>query len=159
MDARELLKTPFAYMPPSRILDGLSAEQSEARIARASHSVVETLAHLVFWQSWFLGRCAGASTPMVETATAGWPAANATDWESLKAQFLNGIEGAVALALDGSISARRIEPAIEFEPFADYTVQDAVTHVAIHNAHHLGQIITLRQILGAWPPPDGSWTW
>ena len=31
--------------------------------------------------------------------------------------------------------------------------------VATHNAHHLGQVILLRQLLGAWPPPAGSWTW
>jgi hypothetical protein len=31
--------------------------------------------------------------------------------------------------------------------------------MATHTAHHLGQIIVLRQLLGAWPPPAGSWTW
>jgi hypothetical protein len=27
------------------------------------------------------------------------------------------------------------------------------------NAHHFDQAIRLRQIMGAWPPPSGSWTW
>jgi uncharacterized damage-inducible protein DinB len=34
-----------------------------------------------------------------------------------------------------------------------------VAHVAVHTAHHIGQIVTLRQLLGAWPPPQGSHTW
>jgi len=25
-----------------------------------------------------------------------------------------------------------------------------------HNAHHLGQVVLMRRILGAWPPPGGS---
>jgi hypothetical protein len=35
----------------------------------------------------------------------------------------------------------------------------ALVHVANHNAHHLGQIVLLRQLMGRWPPPSGSWTW
>jgi uncharacterized damage-inducible protein DinB len=31
--------------------------------------------------------------------------------------------------------------------------------MAAHNSHHLGQVVLLRQILGAWPPPSGSYTW
>lgn len=50
-------------------------------------------------------------------------------------------------------------PAIEAPGLGHYTIADALTHLAIHNAHHLGQIVTIRQILGVWPPPDGSWTW
>jgi hypothetical protein len=48
---------------------------------------------------------------------------------------------------------------IEFPPLANYTVGDAITHIAIHNTHHLGQIIILRQMLGAWPPPASIYTW
>ena len=40
-----------------------------------------------------------------------------------------------------------------------YTVGDVLIHVSLHTAHHIGQVITLRQQLGAWPPPAGSWTW
>lgn len=36
---------------------------------------------------------------------------------------------------------------------------DALVHVATHNSHHLGQVVLLRQLHGAWPPPAGSWTW
>jgi hypothetical protein len=53
----------------------------------------------------------------------------------------------------------RVNPPIEFPPMADYTIEDALTHLAQHNAHHLGQIVTLRQAIGAWPPPEGSFTW
>ena len=42
---------------------------------------------------------------------------------------------------------------------ASYTARDVWEHVAQHNAYHLGQIVVLRQVLGIWPPPAGSYTW
>jgi uncharacterized damage-inducible protein DinB len=77
----------------------------------------------------------------------------------LHQQFLQGLERALKLVLEESSHVRRVDPAIEHPPFANYTIADAVEHVAIHNAHHMGQIVTLRQIMGVWPPPEGSWTW
>jgi hypothetical protein len=97
--------------------------------------------------------------PPVSKAALGWPAAAGDQWESLCQEFLNGLERALEIALDEAARVRPIDPPIEFPPLANYTVEDAITHIAIHNAHHLGQVITLRQILGAWPPPEGSYTW
>jgi uncharacterized damage-inducible protein DinB len=50
-------------------------------------------------------------------------------------------------------------PPIEHPPLAGYTLRDAIEHMAAHNSHHLGQVVLLRQMLGAWPPPSGSYTW
>jgi uncharacterized damage-inducible protein DinB len=136
------------------LLDGLSAEDAARRITGVSHSIVEIVAHLVFWQTWFLNRCSGVAAPLPLHAVDGWPAATAADWEPLREQFLSGLRQAVLLPDDG-----RVNPPIEFPPMANYTIASAMTHLAQHNAHHLGQIVTLRQALGAWPPPDGSFTW
>ena len=54
---------------------------------------------------------------------------------------------------------RPVAPAIEFPPLARYTTRDALVHVAHHNAYHIGQIVSLRQSMGLWPPPGGGWTW
>ena len=40
-----------------------------------------------------------------------------------------------------------------------YTARDVWEHVGQHNAHHLGQVVILRQFLGLWPPPAGTFTW
>ena len=42
---------------------------------------------------------------------------------------------------------------------AHYTVADAIHHVAQHNAHHLGQVVLMRQLMGEWPPPSGGSNW
>ena len=35
----------------------------------------------------------------------------------------------------------------------------ALTNFAGHGVYHLGQVVTLRQGLGLWPPPSGGDTW
>jgi uncharacterized damage-inducible protein DinB len=154
-----MLVAPVAHMPPERILDGLTAAEAARRVAGAPHSIVEVVAHLVYWQGWFLDRVTGRPVPMPTSAGQGWPAAGETDWNRIRDEFVDGLHRAVALGETDDERSRRVEPAIEFPPLAEYTVSDVLTHVAMHNAHHLGQIVTLRQILGAWPPPEGSWTW
>ncbi len=154
MNRKELLLSPLAYMPPTKLLAGLEPGESARAIPGASHSIVEILAHLVFWQSWFIDRCAGDAKPMVARASEGWPPAGAENWLALRAQFLGDLQRAAEWTGDGPVT-----PAIEAPGMAHYTISEALAHLAVHNAHHLGQIVTMRQVLGAWPPPDGSWTW
>jgi uncharacterized damage-inducible protein DinB len=154
MDRDELLLNPIAYIPPPRSLDGLPAEDASRRIPGGNHSIVEIVAHLVFWQRWFLHRCSGVAVPLPSHAAEGWPEAHAADWERLRDEFLTGLRHALALPGEG-----RVDPPIEFPRMAGYTIADALTHLAQHNAHHIGQIVVLRQALGRWPPPGGSLTW
>jgi hypothetical protein len=112
-----------------------------------------------FWQSWFLARCEGRHEPLVASASLGWPTVDAAGWPAVRDEFLSGLRRAVTLGESDTRRGTAVAPAIEFGPLSSYTVGDALTHVAMHNAHHLGQIITLRQLMGAWPPPGGSFTW
>ena len=156
---RELLTDTFAYIPPARALESLTVDAAERRIPGASHSIAEIVAHLDFWQRWFCARCEGTDEPMVTSAASGWPGVAAGSWKQLEEQFLAGLERTAALGDDASRLEQRVTPAIQFPPLANYTLRDALVHVATHNAHHLGQVIVLRQVMGLWPPPSGAWTW
>ena len=96
---------------------------------------------------------------MVTSAASGWPAVAPGSWPELHVRFLTTLNRAVALGDDPGRLASRVVPAIEFPPLANYTIRDAIVHMGTHNAHHLGQVIILRQVMGLWPPPSGSWTW
>lgn len=146
-------------MPPPRIVADLAAADACRQVPGLPHSIAEIVGHLRFWQDWFLLRCRGTAAPMVERASEGWPAVAAADWPGVLAAFLSGLEAAAALGDDPAALDRPVTPALEFPPLAGYTVGDALTHVAAHNAHHLGQVVTLRQLIGRWPPPQGAWTW
>ena len=157
VNLREFLIDPVGYLAPEKALDGLSAADAERHVTGVTHSVAELVAHLAFWQDWFHARCTGDAQPMVASAAAGWPAVSAGAWPTVRSRFGARLQQLGALA-DGDV-ARPVTPPIGFPPLAKYTIGDALVHVATHNAHHLGQVIVLRQLMGTWPPPSGSWTW
>ena len=147
----------MAFLPPESILDGLDTAMAERRAAPDGHSIAEIVAHLAYWQDWFFDRINGTPTPMPPAAAEGWPAVAPDSWPDLRQRFLNRLEQLAGVA-DGTTDTR-LSPPLEFPPLAHYTVADALVHVATHNSHHLGQVIMLRQLQNAWPPPSGSWTW
>jgi uncharacterized damage-inducible protein DinB len=159
MHPRELLIETVVHIQPERALEGLDTDAAHRRVSGAPHSIAEILAHLIFWQEWFCDRCSGTGTPVPQSAAAGWPDAPHGSWPDLEQRFLAGLERAASCGLPESRLDQPVSPAIEFPPLAHYAIRDALVHVSQHNAHHLGQIILLRQMLGSWPPPAGSWTW
>lgn len=159
MPLRELLVDTFVHMPPLGALAAIASEDAVRPPAEGLHSVAAILAHMEFWQAWFLDRCEGTAVPMAAAAAAGWPDVSAEGWPALVARFEAGLTRATSLGDDKARLDAPVTPGIEFPPLAHYTVRDALIHVAQHNSHHLGQIITTRQLLARWPPPSGSWTW
>jgi uncharacterized damage-inducible protein DinB len=157
MSAREVLIQPYAHIPPRSALDGLTADQASRRLPAAPHSIAEITAHMDFWLRWFLKRCQGTAEPLAATAAQGWPQPD-PDWEFVLRQFLAGLDAAVEF-FEQADPLAPVTPPIEFPPLSRYTLLEAQEHAAQHNAHHLGQIVTLRQMMGLWPPPAGSYTW
>lgn len=158
MDPRPLLVDTVPYLSPRHALEGLAPDVAGRRVSGASHSIAEIVAHLAFWQDWFCGRCDGTAGPMPAAAAMGWPVPDAGGWDAVRQRFLDGLERLATIGSTGD-PQRRLDPSIEFPSIATYTVEEVVVHVSNHNAHHLGQIVLLRQLLGAWPPPAGSYTW
>jgi uncharacterized damage-inducible protein DinB len=128
-------------------------------MSKMPHSIADILAHVEFWQSWFLKRCRGEQAPFPESAALGWPAVPAGSWSMLRELFLQGTLEAAKFESQPDLLGNPLRPSLEFPPMADYTIRDALAHLAQHNSHHLGQIVTLRQLQGTWPPATGSWTW
>ncbi len=159
MHLPSLLRGAHAYLSPSAALAGLSSSHAAHRGTPDGHSIAEIVAHMAFWQNWFLDRCDSIPAPMPAPAAKGWPPVGDGEWDAVLARFEQGFARALALADDEHRTRALVSPPIEFEPLAQYTTGDVLTHLALHNAHHLGQVITLRQQVGSWPPPAGSWTW
>jgi uncharacterized damage-inducible protein DinB len=159
MHLKSLLRGAHAYLSPAAALAGLSAADAASRPPNVPHSIAEIVAHMAFWQEWFLDRCDSKAAPSPATAALGWPNVDGEAWDAMRERFDAGFKRALTIAEDESRLAEPIAPPIEMKFLATYTVGDALTHVALHNGHHIGQVITLRQLLGAWPPPAGRWTW
>jgi uncharacterized damage-inducible protein DinB len=159
MRLHSILRGAHAYLPADATLAGLTTAEAAIRPENAEHSIAEIVAHMAFWQQWFLDRCDGLTVPAPPRAELGWPAVAGMSWDQVYERFDGGFKRAISLAEDEGRTAQPIAPALEFGHLAHYTVADALVHVALHNAHHLGQVITLRQMMGTWPPPAGRWTW
>ncbi len=139
-----------AFTPPERALEGLSAEQAVRLPPGAPYSIARVLGHLRWWQAWMLRAARGEAMTFPEHAGTGWPEVRASEWEESKAGFLKDLAEARTLARHSEASSRVV--------YGEDTAEKVLTELALHNAHHLGQIILLRQLIGAWPPPGGD-TW
>ncbi|BDP42105.1 hypothetical protein DAETH_20740 [Deinococcus aetherius] len=145
-----LLDEGSAFVPPGRALDGLSAELACRRVEGAPHTVAEIVAHLHFWQSYTRALARGERPALPGHATEGWPVAGTDDWDALRRAFLEGLAEIKRVAREEDLS----RPVRGRE-----TLGYELTLHALHNAVHLGQVILLRRMLGAWPPPGGGDTW
>ena len=155
MNARALLIDTYHHMPPGSALQQLGASDAERRVEGGPHSIAEIVAHMAFWQDWFCLRCEGVAELMA-SAIRGGPAVAPGAWPEVRDRFAAGLERAASFE---DRSDRLVAPAIDFPPLGHYTIREAIVHIAQHNSHHLGQVILLRQLMGLWPPPSGSWTW
>lgn len=158
MNLRDLLIDTHAHLSPAATLAELSPADAVRRVTGAPRSVAEIVAHMTYWQAWFADRCEGRAEPIAPTAAIGWPAVRQDDWPALAGRFVAGLDRLAATATSHSLEAL-VTPTIETPMMAAYTYGDVCEHVALHNAHHLGQVILLRQLMGVWPPPAGSYTW
>jgi uncharacterized damage-inducible protein DinB len=156
MQGRELLIDTYPHIPPVHAIAALTPEAAERRLPSTDHSIADLVAHMAFWQEWFLQRCQGVAEPIAAPASRGWPEVQPGSGPAVHDRFVSGLARIAALLDRGD---EVVTPAIEFPPLAHYTVRDAVVHVAQHNSHHVGQVVLLRQLMGLWPPPSGGWTW
>ncbi|MDV6373831.1 DinB family protein [Deinococcus arenicola] len=142
-----------------RALERLEASDAGRVPGLLPHSAAQIVAHVQFWQAYLLEGIAGNDPATPEHAAGGWPATGGGkgegweggDWEDLKTSFLRDT---------GRLRGHARDPEVvqtldrEGRPYAV-----ALTNFAGHNLYHLGQVVTVRQALGLWPPPGGGDTW
>jgi uncharacterized damage-inducible protein DinB len=154
--------------PPKRILEGLtSPETGDALLhkkpAGAPHSIYEELWHVVFWQQITLEWIGGIETPYPKSSLDGFPTVLDMEKEpfgALCSRFFEGLNKAVEAANDTARHDHKVRcTSRPGQPTRTMTVLEQVQNLAAHNAYHLGRIVLLRQLLGAWPPPSGGDSW
>ena len=128
------------FIPRARLLAGLTVEQVSMRPSGLLHSIYEELWHTTRWQSVVVQCDDRAEAAWIDGGTdfPSEPPGNERAWEDLVTEFLAGAERAVELGRSSE---------------AGGTLADKLESLAVHNAYHLGKIVTLRQAIGAWPPP------
>jgi len=146
--------------PPAHVLEAVDDAMAQRRYPGAPHSIYEEVWHLAFWQDLSLDWIDGKATPYPEHAAAGFPTSTDESWAEVRERFLHGVQRAVEVAgdaarMDASVVCLSRNP----EPPRTMSVREQIEGVAAHNAYHLGRVVLLRQLSGAWPPPSGGDTW
>lgn len=145
---RELLAGENEFRPPREILAGLTGAQACARLPAAPHSIAELVCHLLFWQDRRSAFARGEEPPWEEVEAGDWRSVAPEEWDELRQRFLEGLDAFAAHAADPAALAKDLPYGRNFGL--------ALASQTLHNAHHLGQVILLRQLLGCWPPPQES---
>ncbi|CAM3725230.1 DinB family protein [Deinococcus frigens] len=130
-------------------LADLEAGDAERTPNNLPHSAAQIVAHVQFWQAHLLDTLAGKHPATPEHSAGGWPAPG--DWQTLRTTFLRDAGKLRAHARDPELCAALDRSGV---PHAA-----TLTNSAGHSVYHLGQVVTIRQALGLWPPPGGGDTW
>lgn len=162
-ELERVLIADSAAAPPDHILEDLDEGLVHRPFAGAPHTIYEELWHLTFWQQITLDWIQDIETPCPAHASAGFPAEadiKFESWARLRQRFLNGTQTAAAVAREAGRLEQSIRcPSLPGKPLRIMSVREQLESLAAHNAYHLGRIVLLRQISGAWPPASGGFTW
>lgn len=145
-----LLRGRGAHADPLAAVEGLDWRLAGRRPPGFTHTVWQLVFHLNYWMDVEL-RC--IETPeMAHSATdaASWPPEappDAVTWEHEVALFRTNLAQLDTLARARASTLARI---VHRENGA--TVEAVLWGLVAHNSYHTGQIVQLRQALGAWPP-------
>jgi uncharacterized damage-inducible protein DinB len=132
------------FVPASKAVAGLTAEQAAWTPGKGSHSVSQLVQHLVFWNQSQLASWKGQKGPAYSGKN------DETFGNNLdKAGWENAVKQLNAVLTD-------MEKWIETADEASFKKQaDNIAHVSVHNAYHTGQILYIRKQQGSWDPEKG----
>jgi len=86
-------------------------------------------------------------------ASGSWPGsekpANAGEWE----QAVQRLNKALDALIDRGTKTDLLEKR------GGKSRVEMLQTIASHSSYHIGQLVSVRQMLGAWPPPSGGVTW
>jgi uncharacterized damage-inducible protein DinB len=160
--AKALIADSYAAHP-AHIVGGLDPNLAHSVVPGTPHTIYQELWHIVFWQQITLDWVNGLETPFPTTPSAGFATiadGERESWDELRQRFIAGAQKAAAIASDEPSLDRSIRcPSRPGQPVRIMSIREQLESLATHNAYHLGRIVLLRQLHGAWPPPSGGYSW
>jgi uncharacterized damage-inducible protein DinB len=136
------------YAERKKILSGLTAEEVNKKPAQGMHSIYEELWHTERWQHIVIDNDTELDKIWQQDLSEIFPKTGATqeEWNRLVTDFLNGLDKMLKFSFNREELLKVDEQGI--------SVEDNMYSLIIHNSYHLGKIVALRQMIGAWPPKE-----
>ncbi|MBD3408446.1 MAG: hypothetical protein GF411_20150 [Candidatus Lokiarchaeota archaeon] len=145
----EGLKPKHTHVDPFKALKGISMEMVLKKLNEKTPSIYELLHHLVVWQDLTIEALQGHDVIWPDKGK-DWPEENeieSDEWQELIQQFTKGLERA-------EIVAEMLESETKLPAWNDMPASNALRVLIQHNSYHMGQIVTMRRVLGIWPPEE-----
>ena len=142
------------FVPLTRALEGLTPEQATGSSEGENHSIRELVSHLIFWNERYLIRFRGEKPPPMEiennaeTFSDEIASIKGMDWGDAVERLCNVMDEWLVL-LEKADDEKLGSIAIEGYEGIWYA---EIANINIHNAYHVGQIVTLRKQQGLWKP-------
>jgi uncharacterized damage-inducible protein DinB len=131
---------------------GISEEDATWKYSEKDNSIMEIVNHLIFWNRRYLNRFKGVESPQMEGTNdstfknmnhLGWP--DVVDhYDQLMEEWYDAVKACEEEKLDQQVS--------EEQPGSWL---GTLTSITLHNAYHIGQIVSIRKIQGSWDPDQG----
>lgn len=135
------------FISRRRVLAGLSLRQITARPGGAPHSIYDELWHAAEWQRIVVERDDERAGVWGEGGEPfpGQEPERLDQWHELVEKYLRGAREATAWGDSLEGTGPELEPG--------WRAAEVLASLAVHDAYHMGKLVSLRQVLGAWPPP------
>ncbi len=112
-------------------------DAAAATLPAMPYSMVENLAHAVYWQELWLGALAGDKRPPeMEVWKNNWRKPGPAEWGDLRKRFCAGLENARSWCGEGFATHKRP---------SDEDAVDKLLAIAIHASYHMGQLNLLKR--------------
>jgi len=132
-------------------LEGVTAEQAAWKPAGVDNSIWENVNHIIFWNERWTRRYLGELTYPEDIENTGTFKSGETDWQAT-------VDKAFAVMDDWRQKLNEIGDDKLHSPVNDQDDSPWWSPLAqqnIHNAYHIGQIVLLRKLQGAWDSSKG----
>ncbi|PLR98757.1 DinB family protein [Bacillus sp. T33-2] len=133
-------------------IKGLTAEEAAEKHGEGTNSIREIVNHLNFWNERYLHRFLRIPEESMDgnNDTTFHDPADA-DWDTTVNRFYSIMDRwSVALK---EASDRKLDSPVQENDEEQW--ESTLANLTIHNAYHIGQIVTIRKIQGTWNPAEG----
>lgn len=144
-----------SHVSPDKVFEELDWKLVGQVPAGVTHSIWQILNHMIYWQDFSLTLLRGENPDTPQHASDTWTdqvsPSSEDEWQGAVKTFFDGlctVEECTDVELEGAVPAR-----------ANRSRAEVIGMIVGHNSYHMGQVVLVRQMLGAWPPPSGGDTW
>jgi hypothetical protein len=145
-------KKSYWFVSFERAVAGLTPEQALWKKSDSENSIWELISHLFFWNERFLNCFKNNTIPKMEgNNDTTFTYLNELEWGQVIDRFnvvMTDWYETIKNSDDEKFDQRVNEESIE-------TWLESLSSITLHNAYHIGQIVTIRKMQGSWSKEQG----